>query len=60
MPKHPAAAVLATLRKQLSETTEPLERDAIKTKIRDVAHIVAKHEYRAKSAALLRNMAGAY
>lgn len=59
MPKNPART-LERLRAELAATDEPLERQALRRRIAELAHKLAAAEYREKSAAVRRELVGAY
>ena len=51
---------LATLRAELAACDEPLERQALRRRIKELAHKLAVAEFRRKSAAVRRELVGAY
>lgn len=51
---------LATLRAELAACDEPLERQALKRRVKDLAHKLAAAEYQRKAAAVRRELVGAY
>lgn len=54
------ARTLARLRAELAACDEPLERQALKRRIAELVHKLAAAEYRNKSAAVRRELVGAY
>jgi hypothetical protein len=55
-----SARSLKLLQARLLTTDEPLERQALKRRIGDIAHKLAAAEYRRKAGPLARELAGAY